>query len=59
MSVQCRAPIKGFRANATLVRLLFRMYNLMSTQCARLTKAFAANLADERPNTCMDRHVSS
>lgn len=58
MSVQGRAPVETFRANATLVRLLLGVDDLVATQRARLSESFAANLADERPHARVDGHVS-
>lgn len=39
------------------MRLLLGVYNFVPTQCARLSESFTADLAYERPNTCVNRHV--
>lgn len=56
--VEGRAAIKRFEADVTLVRFLLGVYYLVATQGARLSESLAANLAHERPDTCVNGHVS-
>lgn len=59
VGVQCRASVKSFAACRTFVRLLRCVDDLVPAQGARLAKALATDLADERSSSRVNWHVSS
>lgn len=58
VGVQGRAAVESFVTGRTFVRLLRRVDDLVPAQGARLAKTFSADLADEWPGACVNRHVS-